>query len=70
MRCPDTAAGGHSCSRQPGKLGTAAGGAGAVKQVDRSDTGQEADQHCKLDEPPIVLDREAVKYPEHGVLAR
>ena len=41
----------------------------AMKQIDGSETGQEADQHCKQDEPPIVLDREAVEYPEHGVLA-
>jgi hypothetical protein len=69
MRRPDAAAGGDSAGGEPSKLAAAVGGAGAMKQVDGSETGQEADQRRKQDEPPIVLDREAVKYPEHGVLA-
>jgi hypothetical protein len=69
MRRPDAATGGDAGGREPRELRTAAGGARAMKQVDGSETGQEADQHCKQDEPPIVLDREAVEYPEHGVLA-
>jgi hypothetical protein len=69
MRRPDAAAGGDSGGSEPNKLGTAAGSAGAMKQIDGSETGEEADQRCKKDEPPIVLDREAVKNPEHIVLA-
>jgi hypothetical protein len=69
MRRPDAATGGDAGGGEPRELRTAAGGARAMKQIDRSETGQEADQHCKQDEPPIVLDREAVEYPEHGVLA-
>ena len=69
MRRPDAAAGGDAGGREPGQPGAAAGGAGAMKQVDGSETGEEADQDCKQDEPPIVLDREAVKNPEHGVLS-
>ncbi len=69
MRRPDAAAGGDSAGGEPSKPAAAAGRPGAMKQIDGSETGQEADQRRKQDEPPIVLDREAVKYPEHGVLA-
>ena len=69
MRRPDAATGGDAGGGEPRELDATSGGAGAMKQIDGSETGQEADQRCKQDESPIVLDREAVEYPEHGVLA-